>query len=297
MNQHTNLAESTDLSEAEIYDALRSFLKSTISLFEPFRATVPAITELVREIAVELAMERQLAESPVQGSKINLAELSWRTGINGRQLKPIVARLDEGHDLDMHALNPETRIIEVWAQSDEYRDENGQPMELAIRGPGKTFQYLCRSVLSGGSYERLLDSLLSAGCVEVFLHGTKERFVRLKELDFKPAWDDAIKRLAITAQAQKHFLATLKHNVWIEGDPGDEANEDKELYQLSMWSDRIPEDQKMEILRLLKGISREAMAGAKEQLIEAENSFGDERPAHRAGIGIYTFHEPLAKPD
>lgn len=134
---------------------------------------INAVQSIFRVTAVRRAASRQ-----IEGERrVSISGIAAITGVSraeiSRIIKPkaLVRRL-----IVERGQQPISRILAAWRYESKFKSRNGQPADLIIFGPGKSFDSLAKTHGRGIPTRAILDELIRAGFVELIA----EDAVRIK---------------------------------------------------------------------------------------------------------------------
>ncbi len=300
MNQKTqNHAAEQQAEIADLSAALFEFMKPILKLLVSYRITYPAIDAAIKEALVELAIEAGSdKEEPEDGKlrSIPFAHIAAYSGLSVHHIRQVVGKVQQRTDakgvreFEQSQLSPEGKLLEIWCSHEAFTDEDGSPKVLDVRGAVRaTFQRLVSIALSNASYERLLDSLISAGNVETFHDSEGVLCVRMLSSRFMPNTKDRARSLQVVARSIRHLMQTAEYNLTMS-----ENRDDKRL-QYEAWTARINSEEELERFRELCGnVSKRVLQETLKELMAVEESMGlgpQTAESTHAGIGLYYFED------
>jgi len=133
------------------------------------RISCAALVELVREVYLEEA-RRKLSNTT--NGKVTISALALISGMDGRAIKSI--EQNSGREYEASDVCSEAAILEMWHRDQAFQDpDTGQPAELLIHGPGRTFQRLVQRAAGRAiTAHTVLELLVGGGNVQVNDEGT-----------------------------------------------------------------------------------------------------------------------------
>ncbi|MEM9300461.1 MAG: DUF6502 family protein [Pseudomonadota bacterium] len=291
--------EQAELSELSA--ALFEFMKPILKLLLSYRITYPAIDAAIKEALVELAVEsgtpRGEAEDGDPVRSIPFAHIAAKSGLSVHHIRQVMGkvqdRLEENkeREFEQSQLSPEGKLLEIWASHPAFVDDDGEPKVLDVRGAVRaTFQRLVSIALSNASYERLLDSLVSAGNVETFNDDEGVLCARMLNPQFQPNTKDRARSLQVVARCMRHLMQTAEFNLC----HAEELGEKKRL-QFEVWTARLNSDEDIARFREeTRGVSKKLVDLTAEELtrLEDELALGPQTAGSvHAGVGLYYFED------
>lgn len=284
---------------ADISAALYEFMKPILKLLLSYRITYPAIDAAIKEALVELVIEAGSEEEGTEDGKVRsipFAHIAAYSGLSVHHIRQVMGKVQARteakrvREFEQAQLSPEGKLLEIWATHPGFTDENGEPKVLDVRGAVRaTFQRLVSIALSNASYERLLDSLVSAGNVETFHDGEGVLCARMVARRFMPNTKDRARSLGVVARSIRHLMQTAEYNL-----SEAERREDKRL-QYEAWTARLNSDEDVEKFRqACRAIARRLADKTVEELTEVEDGMGlgpQTAESVHAGFGLYYFED------
>ncbi len=171
-----NLARDPDDNMARVED-FELFMRPIIRILLLFRVSLPAFIALVKKLYLEEA--KQALEH--RKEDVSVPKLAFEAGctdiglvsdfIKGRRTTVAdigdLPRYGAARDA-VPVLSLEGIILDRWQSDPLYRDEQGRPVTLPVRGPaGRSFDGLVRRCVSGRmSYGPILETLKQAGAID-----------------------------------------------------------------------------------------------------------------------------------
>ena len=256
-------------------DLLLPLARLCVSQGLPFGQT----EELLKRAYVRAAREARRDDGGASGR--DMSQVSVSTGLSRREVTRISAEL-----LPRAAQRPAPAIqlFLRWTSDRKLRGRDGQPKALPRSGKAPSFESLAASITRHVHARSLLDELGRLGLAELSEDG---QTVHLLHDRFVPQHDD--KRLfgLLAANVGDHLEAAVANVI----------HHDSRHFEQAVFADNLSQVS----AEALRGIAQQQWRGVIASLVpELERMIAEDQeqgrpPAHRARLGMYTFHEPLIK--
>jgi len=272
-----NLAEKYERAthaQTVLANAVRRMLKPLVRLMLRHGMPFQSFAQVAKRAYIEVAQEQEFAVPNKGQTKSRIALITGLT-------RPDVAELMTGDRLKElpppERWNRAVSVLGGWATDKRFREKNGRPKVLPIRGPGQTFESLVRKYGADMPAVATLDELVRAGSVERVKGGK----VKMKSQFYIPQTESP-DTLEYFGHAASRLIATMVHNILDKDQP--------KYFQQEFWSRAIdPTDLDTLRVTLRKVLSQQIKRGAK---VLEENEKQRREENHRtAGVGFYYFEE------
>ena len=116
--------------EQEVFEALRDFLEPLIDLFWNFRVTYPTFEEMAKQLYVEKALRAR--ETDEGRDKLPMSHVAFLTGMKPNEIKRYFDPEGPLPEEARKPTSPESRVLEIWTEDEEFLNARGTPKELPI---------------------------------------------------------------------------------------------------------------------------------------------------------------------
>ena len=276
---------STD-SRAYITSTLRKLLASLVRIMLRNGMTYREFCDVSKEMFVEVATK----DYGIRGRDTNVSRVSVLTGIDRKEVKRVKDCL-QGHALVNQSQSKQdrvTRVLSAWHKVDEYLDDSGRPMVLALEGATSSFAQLAKSYAGDVPVRALLKEMIRVGVVEE----VDKSQVKVLKREFIPAQSDP--DALLRAGSVLHDMgATLCHNLYDGGTPK------KPLRFERRASNRNLDPEQLKAFREFVAQEGQAFLEVIDDWLSDHELSDDEnnRLSIRAGVGTYAFEELIEQPD
>ena len=119
------------------------------------------------QIAAKIACIRVAAESAKLGNRLNHSRISAATGLTRKEVRTLSALVNSGTVTAGREVAKQrtVRVLHGWRTDPAYLNSRGQPLQLAIRGPGLNFHALVRRYGGDVTPISVLKELVRSGAV------------------------------------------------------------------------------------------------------------------------------------
>lgn len=276
-DQKHNLAEKYERAtraQNVLASSVKQLLKPLVRLMLRHGMPFQSFAQVAKRAYIEVAQEHEFAVPNKGQTKSRIALITGMT-------RPDVAELMSGDRLNQlppaERWNRAVSVLGGWATDRQYREKNGKPKVLPIRGPGRTFETLVRKYGADMPAVATLDELIRAGSVERVKGGK----VQMKSQFYIPQTESP-DTLEYFGHAASRLLSTMVHNILDKNQP--------RYFQQEFWSRAIDPTQLDELRVSLRKLMARQIKGAAKTLEETEEQ--ERKEHHRtAGVGFYYFEE------
>jgi hypothetical protein len=266
-------------STDQILRSTHQWLKPLIHVLLSCGITWREFAQLARMTYVEVASEN----FGKRGRPTNVSRTAILTGLARREVRKQRQLLGERPNTLAGYVTKASLVLSAWHLDPDFRDRNGRPAMLRMKGKGKTFTALI--VRSGGADVRpstLLKELIAAGAVRARPDGRLEAIKR----DYIPhSMDEQLIRLWGTVIAD--VAATYVHNLTRTG-------KTTKRFERSAVNDRMPMSALPEFARLLDQEGQVFLERIDKWLTAQQSKPAGRRgtvPTVRLGVGLYTIQD------
>jgi hypothetical protein len=237
------------------------------------------LIELLKE--VYLAEAARFLQSKNPGKPVTNSALAALSGLDGRVIKAI--QHSERGDYGNADLCAEAAILEMWSVNPLFLNEEGQPAELVLHGPGRSFQGLVRRAAGRAvTPQTVLDDLLSNQNIELDEARGVVRLLNPMFSNIEPSDKTAI---VAGSHASCRLAKSVAHNMRRASDPTVPA-----WLQQDRWSVRIPPDR----VDAIRGEIRQLLERNIDEVVGVlAREEKDLRNHHQSivGVGWYYWEE------
>lgn len=258
-----------------LYKAIRRVLSSLVHFFLNVGITFPQVSELLKEVYIEVAdRDFRLKE----GQQSTQTRLSFLTGVHRKDVK----RLSQQSESESEPENVSVgvQLISLWLREDRYLDSAGKALNLPLRASsGPSFEELVQTICKQDLRPRvILDEWLNLGVVKL----TRNKRVSLCSEAFIPQKGAEEKAFFLGQNISDHLYAA-SHNLSANPSP---------FFERCVYYDGLSKESvdllqnlvKKEGMKLLLKINKQA-ADLKQKDIKKNV------PKHRINTGMYCYHE------
>jgi hypothetical protein len=266
-------------STDQILRATHQWLKPLIHVLLSCGITWREFAQLTRTTYVEVATEN----FGKRGRPTNVSRTAVLTGLARREVRKQRGLLSERPNTLGGYVTKASLVLSAWHLDPDFRDKNGRPAILRIKGRGKTFTALIGR--SGGADVRpttLLKELIAAGAVRARPDGRLEAIKR----DYIPhSMDEQLIRLWGTVIAD--VATTYVHNLTRTG-------KTTKRFERSAVNDRMPLSALPDFTRLLEQEGQAFLERIDKWLTAQQSKPAGRRAGGqtvRLGIGLYQIQD------
>lgn len=263
----------------EVLGTLRYVLRPILRLLLANGITLPAITEMLKKVMVELAEDEfSSPNKATTDSRISVLTGVHRKDVRRLRLKsPKTAAIPKSVSLG-------SRLVNAWISKASLQNKKGEPLPLprfSTRKSEPSFEKLATSISTDVRPRAMLDELLRLGVVRI----RDDDRIELQTGAFVPKEGEEEKLYYLSRAAYAH-LSALVHNVVGDRPP---------FFERIVHYDTIPEEAlgklrlfvEKEGMRSLRVVNKAARATSDPKI---------ERP-NRLTYGVYFYTEPRSIED
>ena len=255
--------------------ALKRLLTPLVRILLRHGMSFDEFVEVAKRTYVEVADR----EFTLEGRKQTIARVAMLTGIQRKEVSRLKQQIgEEAIDLDS-AYNRGVRITSGWRR-DPVFSAAGRPLPLSLEGE-VSFSALVKRYSGDLPVRAVLDELRRTGVIE----RRQDQVVLVNDAGYVPSAAEE-EQLNILGIAAADLLNTLAYNL----QPG---NENKQL-QLQVSYDNLPLAAVNEFDAMARSEGFALLKQFDEWLATQDRDANPEVPdgdRHRAGVGIYFFHQ------
>lgn len=162
------LAEQQPLSGARsaLVTLLVKALRPLVVLMLRQGVTAYEFSEISRWVFAHVAMDRD--RFAVRGRDVwsmTKSRAAVLTGLTRREIDRLAGMREPAVDDARAAFHRSARILSAWQREHGYQDENGQPLDLPVKGGHGSLDWLVRHYCRDIPIRAMLDELVDRGCV------------------------------------------------------------------------------------------------------------------------------------
>ncbi len=281
-----HLREAAILTRA-VENVLRKLIRLLIG-----RISLTRLQELIRLIFVQEAEAFVKREKP--GKNVPMTKLALLTGLDTRTLGKVMEETATGTPVHesknfLREITPECSVLDFWQVNSRYLDDDGQPLELPIKGDVPSFESLISETLTsrGVTENSLLERLRTSKAVEITSDGKAIRMLDRRFWPFQQKDDSATLEIGLISVG--NLIDTVSYNLFAQ------KNGEEPHFQRSTWTHRLSSSQQAS----LRATIRKLLTDSEVQVTEILGRFEDEEIEQdqiTVGVGIYYFEEPIDNP-
>ena len=267
---------STEAQSSPLVAALRRILRPLLRLFLSHRLTFPFLSNLLKEMYVEVA----LAELAKEGRKQTDSQVSVMTGVHRKDVR----RFRESERIDDPVPITVSRGGQLalrWITSVDYQDEEGQPLALPLTSADPktpSFEALAHSISKDIRPRVLLDELIALGVARIDSDG---RAV-LRVEGFVPEAGFAEKAFYFGRSVRDH-VAAASHNLDGGAPP---------FFERCVSYGKLSPESVRELQELWNQMAMDALRAVNRRGAALQKrDTKDSDATHRVGVGGYFFAE------
>ncbi len=164
--------------------AVRRLLKPLVRLLIAHNITLPSLTELLKEVYVEVAEKR----FPIPGKRQTDSRIHLLTGVHRKDVKKLRTERDRKPEQSARSSSLGALLVSRWTGDPRYLNDQGHPLRLPKNGE-VSFTSLVEEISTNIRPRAVLDEWLRLGVVEVdpegMVHLNTEAFVPEKGFEEK----------------------------------------------------------------------------------------------------------------
>lgn len=263
---------------ARLQAPLARLLRPLVRLLVRCGVTFPALSDLLRELYVQVAETDFALDSKLQtDSRINLL-----TGIHRKEVRRLRGAGAQVSVMPT-ALSRASLIVAVWLSAKPFVGADGAPLRLPRAGPPDepSFEALVASVTRDVRPRAVLDELLASGIVDIDADGT----VALRDNGVIPS---------IGSEEQLYYFGRNLHD-HIAAAVSNVSGGEPRFLERAVHYDGLSPELAMRLADLSRELAMQALKSANQVAQEglAAGQTGD----HRWTFGTYVFREEEARND
>jgi len=273
----------TDQKNQVLHAAIVRILRPLIYILIRNGISYGTFADLAKWLFVDVA-KREFA---IEARKQSVSRVSVITGLNRKEVKRMFELPVPDDQASSERYNRAARVIAGWRRDKMFRDDEGNPADVAVSGEGATFQALVKKYSGDMPFRAVLDELIRVGAASQ----TKDGRVHLIARAYLPAGDDSMK-IHILGTDVAQLISSIRHNL--------EPDNRGPFYQRKVMYDNLPD----EVLPAFRKLSAESAQKLLEKLdgwlSKRDRDTGRKvkgRDRNVAGLGICYFEEPYEEKD
>lgn len=279
MNSPDPPAGPAAVASSKLVPAVRRVLRPLIRLLLSQGLTYPWLSDLLKEIYVEVAdRDFQLDSKRQTDSRISLL-----TGVHRKDVRRLRTEDRSLPDGAPPVVSLGAQLVARWISDPEFADTDGAPLalpRLASQGGDRSFDGLVASVSKDIRARAVLDEWLRLGVARI---DDADRVV-LNVDAFVPAQGFEEKVFYFGQNVHDH-LAAASANVMGRTPP---------FLERSLHYDGLRPDSVEELARLAEATGMRALKDTNRRASQlARRDEGDDQATHRINFGIYVYAEPM----
>jgi hypothetical protein len=179
----------SEIVKRTVRAAVLAVLHPLVKLLLDAGVGVGDFLSLVKVVYVRVASERD----HTAGERTNIGRIAVVTGLNRPEIAAILAQGEAGASGTKHGRQRAERVLLGWWADAEFLTPQGEPAILALKGPRRSFEVLCRRYSGEYRTAPILDELLRVRAVRRCTHGRVQ----------------ALSRTVATVKWDRHEIAAL----------------------------------------------------------------------------------------
>lgn len=234
---------------------------------------------LLRELYVDEGDSH--IQRTTKNSRGKISSIAHQTGLDRREVSAILKAKDNTKSHLEVARSREGNILDHWISNPPFCDKNGKPLPLKRSGPGLSFEVLTQRFGKNISHGPILESLISAKCVEII-----DGKVHLISKAFVPNESISTAKIEIAANSIKRLTETIAHNF----DHEKNTNFQRNLYSIKIPKQDIPSFKK-DVTLMMKDLYKNTIIPNFEKIEQEYASISVPKYQCRVGLGFFYFDE------
>lgn len=274
-NEHHNI----------LFCALRTLLRPLVRLLLANGITVQAMTELLKEVFVDVAMK----EFTLPGKKQSQSRVSIITGLTRKEVQRLTSKNEsqDENDAGEHH-NRAAAVVAGWIRDTEFCNNN-VPEVLPINGEVSSFSSLVKRFSGDMPVRGMLDELIRVGAVEKI----DNDHVKLVSRSYIPATGDK-EKIHMLGTDVADLVETISHNIQLDNKNADQTPR----FQRKVMYDNLSEEAVQQFKLISSQRSQQVIEEFDRWLAKHDRDLNPGINGHgklRAGVGIYYFEETLSQ--
>ena len=257
---------------------IRTCLRPLVRILVKQKVEFNSFQNLVKELFVDEA-EKHINETS-ENSRGKISSIAYQTGLDRREVSKILKSNESSTHTDV-ARSREGNILDHWLSNPPFCDQKGNAAPLKRSGPGLSFETLTQRFGKNISHGPILDSFISAKCVEVV-----DGKVHLIKKSFIPDQPVSPEKIDIAAKSIKRLTSTIRHNF---------ENETNKNFQRNLFSLQIPKEKipmfKKEVTEMMTELYEHTIINNFEKIEAKYQMISVPKYESRIGLGFFYFEE------
>jgi hypothetical protein len=254
-----------------LLQAIKRLLRPLLKAFIAHGLTLPALTQLLKELYVEVAE----ADFPLPGRPQTDSRINLLTGVHRKDIRVLRGR-GPTPDLPPAAISRNAQMIALWAGAPDYRDASGEPLPLPKSGMAPSFESLAHSVSKDIRARVVLDEWTRLGIV----HTGNDGLIHLNSAAFVPREDFANIAYYFGRNLRDHIAASA-HNL---------SGNQPPMLERAVYYDGLTPQSAAELAARGREIGQKALIEVNKKAFElSKKDAGAASTTHRISFGVYFF--------
>lgn len=264
-NRHIDDVERSHRIQLALVGALERIFTPLARIIVRHRIPCRMVEEALRRCMVKVAYE----EHHRRGERNTIARVSMLTGVPPQEVERIVNDEKPGPAQVSWTM----RLVEAWRTDEQFLDEQGEPLVLPVKGPGRSFEELTRAYTSAVPPRTMLAELVDAGTVEHDADSDTVKLIRRAYIPSSPDEPHMLEMMGVNAERSMVNMA-----------PHRRGSADAPWYEQTFAIESLPPGQAAELLADLDRIIDEIAT-----TVEAyEEGLRIDEYHRTVGIGTYS---------
>lgn len=259
-------------------------------LFMGQNVLVPEMEKILRREAIKVALSAEEFAMVDRDAfhKQTFSHAAVTTGLTRQEISDVAGSRGSVLPADGGDLHRLVRVVTAWRSDPDYLDEHGDPREIPLRGPNRSFHQLCRRYGRDTPTRPIADTLVRNGNAEWVDPGAAGHALVLRLVSpVITAESGTPEELALLSRYASDFIASM--NDWLAHRSG-AVPRFREAYFNDIDPARID---------AARAALRAEMENANRRYIECLKPFRAKEgiAGCRVGVGSFTFEGQSVEPD
>ena len=253
--------------------AVVKILNPVVRLLLKYEVSHSEFSELAKRSYVEVAYKY----FAIPGRKKTYSRVAVLTGLSRKEVVRLTKLEQDQPPVTKGPLNRAARVIGGWLHDPDFNDKDNNPLTLALRGDGATFEELVARYSGDITARAILDELVRVGAVEK----VDKETVKLCHHSYIPEGSDP-EKVDVMATCAADLLDSAVHNISSE-------NKDDAYFQRQVAYSDIPESVIDEFKQLSHAKSLALLMEMNDWLAKKKKAVkpSEGENTGRVGVGIY----------
>lgn len=251
-----------------LHDAVSKILRPIVRLLLRHGISHSEFTEISKQVFIDVAYN----DFAIPNRKKTVSRAAVITGLSRKEVLRV---LNTDNFDEKKTVNRASRVVGGWLQDEEFRDQQGAPLTLPLKGEHASFETLVKKYSGDITSRAVLDELVRIGSVQ-----KTKTTVELVTQGYIPQ-DSEIDQLGIGAISAADLLHTINANL---------EHKDAKRFQRQLLYTDLPESVRREFQTLSAKKSLALLIELNEWLGHKKRNLTDNEksePLGRTGLGIY----------